>query len=830
MKIKNKVLATALGIATLTGGMLLANQTNASAIAYSNNGGALTDGGTTLENVKMTVTTAGGMIPMQNFNDFIISSSTSQLFSANKNYKITIVTSWDFSNVSSLKINLIDANGNNLKSVSLTTTSELKTDASMPYHIYTSTGTISATQEFKIKLSDATMAMDGSLSERTFDSISVVEADTTAPTITISQNNLTYEVGTNNITAIQIATAFSSANDNNDGVVSTYLVSSNVDFNKVGRYTIVVGAKDSAGNESTANVYVNIVDRQAPVINGWQGVYYTNYDSPTTLDNVLGKISAYDEYKGSVPVNVVSDGYTGKENILGDHIVKLSASDGTNTTEITINIIVVDATKPTISGPTSLTSNMSSPMTEASIRAKLSASDNADNSLTINLVQDNFSANKLKKGSYTISYNTTDDSGNVSDTFVVTITNKDDIKPTISGSTSIEAGSSTQLTINEIKSKANLIASDNIDSGLAINLVEDNYSSNYSQVGNHTIKFNTTDNSGNISETFTLTIVVKDTTKPVISGSNSIRSNLSSPLTEENIRSQLTATDNVDANLTINLVEDLFTDNADIVGTYQVKYNVTDSAGNMSEIFVVEVEVYDDIAPTISGKNEYSVSPLAKLDVNKLLKVLTATDNVDAGLTLNIVSDNYSNSSSILGDYQVVVNVQDDNGNVSNNFTITIHVIDNIAPYFFVSKDIIFVDDTLTLTHQQIVDALLSQANINTAMVMGFNVETDYFNSPTTANVYSVMARVVLADGSEQELHGSIEVIATEDEEDTIIKETTEDERNEQKANALKEIGKDVLKMLKNVWEFFVKLFKTIIFGWAWDKDGRFDPKWTEWH
>ena len=82
------------------------------------------------------------------------------------------MTSWDFSNVSSLKINLIDANGNNLKSVSLTTTSEMKTDASMPYHIYTSTGTISATQEFKIKLSDATMAMDGSLSERTFDSIS----------------------------------------------------------------------------------------------------------------------------------------------------------------------------------------------------------------------------------------------------------------------------------------------------------------------------------------------------------------------------------------------------------------------------------------------------------------------------------------------------------------------------------------------------------------------------------------------------------------------------------------------------------------------------------
>lgn len=544
----------------------------------------------------------------------------------------------------------------------------------------------------------------------------------------------------------------------------------------------------------------------------------------------MKKISAYDDYKGSVPVVVVSDDYTGNEKILGKHPVVLSATDGTNTTTITINIIVVDATAPTISGPTSLISNMSNPLTEANIRAMLSASDNVDKTLTIDLVSDNFTINNQKAGSYQIIYNTTDDSGNVSANHIVTITNKDDIKPTISGRVSIEAGSSVQLTIDEIKSKANLIANDNIDSGLAIKLVEDNYSSNYNQVGNHTIKFNTTDNSGNTSNIFILTIVVKDTTKPIISGNTSIRSNLSSPLTEEDIRNKLTATDNVDTNLTINLVDDLFTANADKIGTYQVKYNVTDSAGNTSDIFVVEVEVYDDITPTINGKNEYSVSPLAKLDVNKLLKVLTATDNVDNALTLNIVSDNYSNSSSILGDYQVVVNVQDDNGNVSNNFIITIHVVDNIAPYFFVSNDIIFVDDTLTLTHQQIVDALLSQADINTAMVMGFNVETDYFNSPTTANVYSVMARVLLADGSEQELHGSIEVIETEGVEDTIINETTEDERNEQKVNALKEIGKDVLKALKNVWKFFVKLFKTIIFGWAWDKDGRFDPKWTEWY
>ena len=824
MKLKNKIIALALGIAILTGCVFLTKQTNVGALAYSNNGGSLTDGGTTLSNVKMTITTQSGMIPIQNYNDFIISKSTSSLFNANKSYNVDILMKdVTINSIPNLKMQLINSSGGVISNVSYNKKEEVTNNGNMTqtYRVRI-TATVSASQSFRIKLTDSSMSMDGSLNERLLESVKVVETDTVAPVINLYQSEITYNVGINNITPTQIV-AIQTAIDDVDGNVATYLVSSNVDFNKVGRYTIVVGAKDKAGNESTAYIYINIVDRQAPVISGWQGVYYTNFDSPTTLANVLSKISAYDEYKGTVPVNIVSDGYSGKENVLGDHIVKLSATDGTNTSEITINIIVVDATKPTISGPTSLTSNMSNPLTEADIRSKLSASDNADKSLTINLVQDNFTANKLKKGSYTISYNTTDDSGNVSDTFVVTIMNKDDIKPIITGSTSVNGGSSTKLTIDQIKTNANLKSSDNIDSNLTISVTEDNYSSNFDKVGSHTIKFKVTD----VSDTFMVTIVVKDTTKPVINGSDSIRSNLSSPLTEEYIRSQLTATDNVDDNLEIELIEDLFTNNKYDVGNYQIKYKVTDNAGNVSSIFVMSVEVYDDEPPIITGKNEYRVSVLGKLNVQNLLKVLVATDNDGEQPTLNIVSDNYSNSNNVLGNYEVVITATDINGNVSNEFKIAIHVVDDIPPIFFVSEDIIFVDDTLTLTTQQIIDGVLAQTGINMTNVTECSLETDYFSSPNVPNVYTLSLRVLMDDGSVEDIEGKIEVISTENEDD--INNNTE-ENTEQSSNALKEFEKGVLKVLKNIWEFFVKLFKTLILGWIWDEGGTFDPKWNNWN
>ena len=835
MKIKNKVILGALGVTALTGGMLLTNQTQASAIAYNNDGGSTytNKDGVELTDIKMTdyYDDSAGFYWSWYYNPVKIKLNSSANFKANTNYNLIVKVDANSYVISDFSIKLYNASDKAIKTVSFTKTdSSTVTDGGMTtIPQYTLTATISATEDFYVVLNDsstleyANYGDDTGLGDINISLIKIEEVDSVAPVITAEKTEYIVEVNATGMTQGVVATMFGvTATDAKDGVVEWYIKETNYNASEVGRYYFVIGAKDSAGNESTIYCYANVVDSQKPVINGWEGVYYTNYDSPTTLENVLTNVSAWDETKGNVPVTVVSDGYTGKENVLGDHYVVLSATDGYNTTQITINIIVVDATKPVINGPTALTSNMSSPLTEAGIRAMLSGSDNADTSLTIELVSDNFSANTQKAGSYTITYKTVDDSGNESEIHTVTITNKDDIKPVINGESSITAGSATKLNIDEIK--AHLSVSDNIDTGLTVNVVDDNYSNNYSQVGSHTITFNSTDNSGNVSETYTLTIVVTDTTKPVITGTNEYTSNMSNPITEEQIRAGLTATDNVDEELTINLVNDGFIGKEQQFGTFEVHYNVTDSAGNVSETFVVRVTTYDDIAPVITGINEYSVATIGKLDLEHLQKVLNVTDNDGEVPTITLVKDGYSDYSTIIGSYEVSYVATDSNGNECTPFVVTIHVVDNIPPQFFIGEDILFVDDTLTLTHQQIVEGLLAQTNINTGMVAEYKLETDYFNSPAVANVYSVRATLLMKDGSVNEINGNIQVMSTVEEENPTINETDEKEELEQKTrNFFEKVWDAIKEFFSNLWKWIVRY---IGFGWAWDKEEKFMPKW----
>ena len=408
---------------------------------------------------------------------------------------------------------------------------------------------------------------------------------------------------------------------------------------------------------SSLTVTMPILDEQAPVLEGYQGVYYTNYDSPKTIQQIISGIKAIDETDGEVTVNITEDNYTGSESVLGSHIVKLSASDAAgNTSTITIDVIVVDATAPTISGVTSYTSNMSSPVTESTIRSKLSVSDNYDNSLTINLVKDNFTGNEQKAGSYTIEYNATDSSGNVATTHVVTITNKDDIKPTITGTSTY-----------------------------------------------------------NVSST--------------------------GVITSDYIISQLIVNDNIDSNLIIKLVNDGYTENSTLVGTYQMKFNVTDNSGNVSDVFTVNITVNDDIPPV-----------------------------------------------------------------------------------FWVSNEFFSVDESLTLTHQQIVDILLLMNNIETTEVLAYQVvEDNYTANPGTPGVYAMSYRLQMSNGEVITLSSEINVVGEE-----VADPVEPGEKIEQETkNFFENVWDDVKEFFNKIWKSIVKY---IGFGFVWDKEGKFEPNWSDWN
>ena len=117
----------------------------------------------------------------------------------------------------------------------------------------------------------------------------------------------------------------------------------------------------------------------------------------------------------------------------------------------------------------------------------------------------------------------------------------------------------------------------------------------------------------------------------------------------------------------------------------------------------------------------------------------------------------------------------DTNGNVSDIYTINITVVDDIAPVFWVSLDFFSVEDSLQLTHEQIVAVLLAQNEIDSTQVVAYKVvEDDYTVNAFSAGKYAVSYQLQLASGKVMTLSTNINVIGEETVDTTVP--TTEDD------------------------------------------------------
>lgn len=239
-----------------------------------------------------------------------------------------------------------------------------------------------------------------------------------------------------------------------------------------------------------------------------------------------------------------------------------------------------------------------------------------------------------------------------------------------------------------------------------------NYDANRNKVGNYLLTVGAKDASGN-EATYTFNVVVKDVDAPVINGPESFTSNMSSPITEATIRSQLSVTDNYDSDLTITLKNDSFTGNEQVKGTYTITYSAVDKSENAATDKIVTVYVIDDIAPVINVPNEtIKVSASKNLSWEETLSGITATDNVDGELTSSIVKseDTYANNRYFLGTYKRVIQVTDSSGNVAQA-TINIEVVDLDAPVIYVQNRLLAID--VVLTEEQLASAIAQVNNIS---------------------------------------------------------------------------------------------------------------------
>jgi hypothetical protein len=169
-------------------------------------------------------------------------------------------------------------------------------------------------------------------------------------------------------------------------------------------------------------------------------------------------------------------------------------------------------------------------------------------------------------------------------------------------------------------------ATDNIDGDLSSKITIDSSAVKINTVGSYTVSYSVSDNSGNTaSATRTVKVVpIVDTTAPVITlnGANPQSIVKGHAYTELGA----TASDDIDGDVTSNIIINSSAVNVNIVGTYSVSYSVSDNAGNIASAtrtVKVVASGTDTTAPvvTITSPTNGSIYNSASRDL-----IFTATD------------------------------------------------------------------------------------------------------------------------------------------------------------------------------------------------------------
>lgn len=351
------------------------------------------------------------------------------------------------------------------------------------------------------------------------------------------------------------------------------------------------------------------------------------------------------------------------------------------------------------------------------------------------------------------------------------------------------------ISIEAIKSK--LTAYDETDGDVSdsITIAEDNYTGCESELGSHTVIFAASDSSGNQSY-LTVTIWVKDVTSPTISGPDTLTYSYDDLISEDQFLLNFTAGDNCDTALTMttSYPTNIF-DKTNALGTYTVNVNCSDSSGNAASK-AVKVTIEDKKAPEIAGPTTITKRNSVILTTSDILSQYTATDGYDGECEVYVVEDNYTGNGDKVGQYTIKLGAKDKSNNVGTK-VLTIDVIDDIAPVWYVDKTLIYVDSSVTLTHQDILNLMIANGEIASNYSLVTITNDDYEATPNQVGTYSAKIRVLYANGNEVETTKTIEVL---EEEKGIT-------------NNSKSWWDKVCEFFKGIGDWFVKLWNSIV-GW----------------
>lgn len=341
-----------------------------------------------------------------------------------------------------------------------------------------------------------------------------------------------------------------------------------------------------------------------------------------------------------------------------------------------------------------------------------------------------------------------------------------DANPVINGETVFITNIDDKTTLAEIKNRISAIDNEDGDISHLIVVESDNYSSS-TGLGEFTIIFKVEDSAGNIAR-LTVRVLVKDVTKPVITGKKVYNQSYTSKLSIETIKNALTVTDNVDSNLALEVEYDQYTDSYTQLGTYSVGFKATDLSGNV-ETYQVTVNVIDNVPPTFSGSTTIMKGQSTILTIDDIRSDLTIADAKDPNPVVEVITDTFTGNGDRVGTYEVKFKATDLSGNYATH-TVTVTVRDDIPPVFFTDNYFITVDQSVTLSQQDFIDILIAsgQLVVNSSTQVQF-AESDYFGNENVAGIYSIRLSASSTDGTSSSYEITTEVVNLTDDDSVTV-------------------------------------------------------------
>lgn len=315
----------------------------------------------------------------------------------------------------------------------------------------------------------------------------------------------------------------------------------------------------------------------SPILSGVDGHYITNVNNPISLQSILSGVKAYDDNDGDLTDSIIvsSDNYSSNRYKVGVWKIVLSVSDSAdNTTTFTIYVTVVDTEKPKITGTTSFKTKTTDNYSVSSFFSDIAIVDNYDGNISdeIVVVSDDYTKNKNKAGTYTVTCYVEDSSSNRLDfSFTVVVEYVDKKAPVFSGKFTYEVNKTDVLNTSTIL--ANVSATDDLDGDVTKNITikNDYYSIAPSRVGTFKIILSVTDKAGN-EATQEITITVKDNIPPVFYvDTKVITIDLKdNTLTVNDLVDTLIKTESLKENVSYYVTYDNYTENKNTPGEYKV--------------------------------------------------------------------------------------------------------------------------------------------------------------------------------------------------------------------------------------------------------------------